>query len=61
LTGGEALVQLVGQTVKIRYGAFDNREARYAKPGKRNVSVMVALLIRIVAVQVPTHALAASA
>ena len=49
-----------GQAVKIRYGAFDNREARYAKPGKRNMSVvMVVLLNRVVAVQVPTVALAA--
>jgi transcription antitermination factor NusG len=51
-----------GQAVRIRYGAFDNREARYARPGKRNMSVVtVTLLNRIVAVQVPTHALAASA
>jgi hypothetical protein len=46
--------------VRIRLGAFDNREARYARPGKRNMSVvMVVLLNRVVAVQVPTHALAA--
>ena len=46
--------------MKIRYGAFDNREAHYAKPGRKNMSVvMVVLLNRIVAVQVPTHALAA--
>jgi transcription antitermination factor NusG len=50
-----------GQQVRIRYGALDGREARYAKPGKRNMSVvMVVLLNRIVAVQVPTHALAAA-
>jgi transcription antitermination factor NusG len=51
-----------GQEVRIRYGAFDNREARYARPDKRNMSVvMVVLLNRVVAVQVPTCALAASA
>jgi transcription antitermination factor NusG len=51
-----------GQQVRIRYGAFDNREARYAKPGRKNMSVvMVVLLNRVVAVQVPTHALAISA
>jgi hypothetical protein len=41
--------------VKIRLGAFEGRPARYSKPGNRNMSmVMVTLLNRIVAVQVPT-------
>jgi transcription antitermination factor NusG len=50
-----------GQAVKIRLGAFDGREARYAKPARRNMSVvLVALLNRVIAVQVPTVALAAA-
>lgn len=51
-----------GQPVRIRHGAFAGMEARYAKPDRRNMSVvMVVLLNRVVAVQVPTIALAASA
>jgi transcription antitermination factor NusG len=50
-----------GERVKIRLGAFEGREARYSKLVKKNMSViMVVLLNRIVAVQVPTHALAAA-
>jgi transcription antitermination factor NusG len=49
-----------GQAVRIRLGAFDNRPARYARKGRKNMSVvMVVLLNRVVAVQVPTCALAA--
>jgi transcription antitermination factor NusG len=49
-----------GQAVRIRLGAFDGREARYAKPIRRNMSVvLVSLLNRVIAVQVPTVALAA--
>ena len=49
-----------GQAVKIRSGAFEGRPARYSKPARKNMSVvMVVLLNRVVAVQVPTHALAA--
>ena len=51
-----------GEAVRIRLGAFEGRSARYSKAGKRNMStVLVTLLNRIVAVQVPTHLLASLA
>jgi transcription antitermination factor NusG len=50
-----------GERVRIRLGAFEGREARYARPARKNMSVvMVVLLNRVVAVQAPTVALAAA-
>ena len=43
-----------GEAVRIKLGAFENRPARYSKPARKNMSiVMVMLLNRVVTVQVP--------